>query len=432
MSLNKILFTYTFIFSFISSLNVAETDIKDDCTCINNVILHPIFGKILTVEPKFKSRQSSIYEYKEPKTGKKMVFKSIKLKGNSHAEAIHNEIEIMKMVFNRYDMMGMRDKSGCFYNKDRIFITMPRIENDLTELITMSDVENGGYLKDTLPWKIYASNYLVNSVTALHDMNIVHLDLKADNVLVKGNFNLILTDFGFSRKIGEITARDPYPVYNSDKAFGTPIFAAPEILKHKKFYRQTDIYALAITIIQIWFVNDVDSYNYFSNDFISDIFDKCADTSIKNSELTLSVFCKFYYPTVLTMLNEDFRARPIGDDLRSTFFDKTMLALEKLDRDMARLNRMKQGLNGQNQAYKHNFKLRDYKGCMNQLLAENAYRMNDDQDFKKFMLLMTVPFFSAYEDKGESCLGFPITDFMNSSFSDDAHTQTEGPIKMLI
>ncbi|XP_022089018.1 testis-specific serine/threonine-protein kinase 1-like [Acanthaster planci] len=63
---------------------------------------------------------------------------------------------------------------------------------------------------------------LLDGVSYLHNKNIVHRDLKCENLLLDGHNNIKITDFGFSRRI---TKSD------LSKTFcGSAAYAAPEIL----------------------------------------------------------------------------------------------------------------------------------------------------------------------------------------------------------
>ncbi|KAK7512374.1 kinase-like domain-containing protein [Phyllosticta citriasiana] len=74
----------------------------------------------------------------------------------------------------------------------------------------------------------------------LHDRNIVHRDIKPDNILLtstKGRYRVILTDFGSARKICTEPATDQNGTHARQRLFslvGTAEFAAPEVsLPHK-------------------------------------------------------------------------------------------------------------------------------------------------------------------------------------------------------
>jgi len=85
-------------------------------------------------------------------------------------------------------------------------------------------------------------NDLVEAVDYIHKHGFCHRDLKHDNCLLGQQFVLKITDFGFAAPIGEW----------GDKlmktAIGTEQYAAPEILKHQKYDKAVDIFAMGVML----------------------------------------------------------------------------------------------------------------------------------------------------------------------------------------
>ncbi len=77
----------------------------------------------------------------------------------------------------------------------------------------------------------------------MHNMNILHLDIKAANILLTEDGIVKLADFGVSQvlKSSEITEQDDY--------VGSPLFMAPEIIRKLGYNNRADIWSLGITII---------------------------------------------------------------------------------------------------------------------------------------------------------------------------------------
>jgi serine/threonine protein kinase len=85
---------------------------------------------------------------------------------------------------------------------------------------------------------------LARAVGHLHSVGIVHRDLKPENVLLDGDRNVKLADFGFARRL------------DADSLLGTPCgspsYAAPEILMGKPYDgRKADVWSLGVLLCQV-------------------------------------------------------------------------------------------------------------------------------------------------------------------------------------
>eukprot|EP00091_Calanus_sinicus_P011889 TRINITY_DN2681_c0_g1_i3.p1 TRINITY_DN2681_c0_g1~~TRINITY_DN2681_c0_g1_i3.p1 ORF type:complete len:291 (-),score=96.81 TRINITY_DN2681_c0_g1_i3:62-934(-) len=79
------------------------------------------------------------------------------------------------------------------------------------------------------------------AIEHLHNIGIIYRDLKPENILLDRDGHIIITDFGFSKRVVEETW----------SLCGTPEYLAPEILQPKGHNKAEDWWALGILIYEM-------------------------------------------------------------------------------------------------------------------------------------------------------------------------------------
>jgi serine/threonine protein kinase len=94
-------------------------------------------------------------------------------------------------------------------------------------------------LVNALNW----SYQLADALSFLHSKNIMHRDVKMQNILLKDNYqNIVLTDYGTATNLGRNLLTNNV---------GTPIIMAPEVFRGTLYAEQCDIYSWSIVFWQL-------------------------------------------------------------------------------------------------------------------------------------------------------------------------------------
>ncbi|KAK3566244.1 hypothetical protein QTP86_030032, partial [Hemibagrus guttatus] len=118
----------------------------------------------------------------------------------------------------------------------------------ITELCSSQGLLDHLLLKGSVTEKevrVYIQQIL-EGVGYIHSMNILHLDIKTDNILMVSpdGEDLKICDFGFCQEIDP--SRHQYSIY------GTPEFVAPEIVHQEPVMTATDIWC-SVAVCDVWF-----------------------------------------------------------------------------------------------------------------------------------------------------------------------------------
>jgi len=85
---------------------------------------------------------------------------------------------------------------------------------------------------------------ILDALAHLHAKNIIHRDIKSDNVMMSTDGRVKLTDFGFGAQLSpEQQARRT--------VVGTPYWMAPEVIKGEPYGVKADVWSLAIMALEM-------------------------------------------------------------------------------------------------------------------------------------------------------------------------------------
>ena len=88
---------------------------------------------------------------------------------------------------------------------------------------------------------------IVEGVSYLHAMGIIHRDIKGANILVDADGIVKLADFGASKQLQNVMGAS----VQQQSLKGTPYWMAPEVIKQTGHGRQADIWSVGCTMIEM-------------------------------------------------------------------------------------------------------------------------------------------------------------------------------------
>lgn len=164
---------------------------------------------------------------------RKLILKkfSVDMMDKEQLESSLKEVKILKMLNHPYIV---RQKEA-FIDKRFLCIVMDYAqEGDLYSRI-QKHKESGKYIPENviMDWFIQMALALKH----IHDKNILHRDLKTQNIFLNKNGQIKLGDFGVSKIL--LHSYD-----NAKTGIGTPYYLSPEIVSGRPYNSKSDVWAL--------------------------------------------------------------------------------------------------------------------------------------------------------------------------------------------
>ncbi|XP_028038286.1 serine/threonine-protein kinase Nek8-like [Bombyx mandarina] len=168
-----------------------------------------------------------------------IIVKDIQLnaKIQQHEQDIANEVRILSTMKHPNIISFYQ----CFYAEDYVMISM--------EYATCGNLAEFMYLRCPQVIKqeeiLFYFCQILLGVSYIHNLDIIHRDLKAENILLTGKYGIIVKigDFGISKMLASAK--------KTSTVIGTPYYLAPELCEGQPYDTKSDIWALGCLLYEM-------------------------------------------------------------------------------------------------------------------------------------------------------------------------------------
>ena len=223
---------------------------------------------------------------------KKILLKSVE---ESEMNEIRNEAKILSEI-NSENIVKFYDS---FTDKKSFNIMMEYCDGfDLRKFIEEHKKSNG-YIKKNIV--LYISLEICNGLKEIHKNDLIHRDLKPDNLFLNADLTIKISDFGLSRKFQNIYD------YVRTKVI-TMQYIAPELLNGQEYNNKVDVWSLGCIIYELCTLNFC-----FESNSMNGLLRKI--TNNNHGKIDTNLYGEDLQKLIDSLLNKNYKQRPSVDDI---------------------------------------------------------------------------------------------------------------------
>jgi len=195
-------------------------------------------GRYQIIEELGKGGMGKVYRVLDKKLKEEIALKLIKpeiAKDKKTLERFHNELKLARKISQRNvgRMYELMEEDGTH------FITMEYVPGEDVR----SSIRRFGQL--TIGKSISIAKQICEGLAEAHRLEVVHRDLKSNNIMIDKEGNVRIMDFGIARSL------ESKGITGAGVMIGTPEYMSPEQVEGNEIDQRSDIYSLGVILYEM-------------------------------------------------------------------------------------------------------------------------------------------------------------------------------------